>query len=104
MTKINNPMTKVSEGINLNDKDYTNLLLSTLKELEKCMCVCLTEASNDFLYDKYYYMFNKISLLQRKLFDVAFYNGWYVLESVSDTKLDEKLKILTDEYTKLRSE
>lgn len=104
MTKINNPMTKVSEGINLNDKDYTSLLLGTLKEMEKCMCICLTEASNEFLFNKYFDMFNKIVNLQRKLFEFGFYNGWYILESVSDTKLNEKLNILTDEYTKLRSE
>lgn len=104
MTKINNPMTPVCEGINLNDKDYSNLLLSVLKEMEKCMCICLTEASNEFLYNKYFDIFVKISELQRKLFEFAFYNGWYVLESVSDTKLTEKLKLLTDEYVKLRSE
>ena len=33
MTKINNPVTKVNNGIDLNDKDYSNLLLTTLKEL-----------------------------------------------------------------------
>ena len=103
MTKINNPMTMVSDGMNINDKDYTNLLLSTLKEMEKCMCICLTEASNDFLYNKYYDIFVKVSNLQRKLFEFAFYNGWYVLETVSDTKLTEKLKLLTDDYVKLRS-
>ena len=104
MTKINNPMTIVSDGINLNDKDYANLLLSALKEMEKCMCICLTEASNEFLYNKYYDIFVKISNLQRKLYEFAFFNGWYILETVSDTKLTEKLKMLTDEYVKLRSE
>ena len=104
MTKISNPMTEVSKGINLNDKDYTSLLLNTLKEIEKCMCVCLTEASNEFLYNKYYDIFNKICNLQRKLFEYEFYNGWYILESVSDTKIDEKLKLLTDEYVNLESE
>ena len=104
MTKVCNTMTKVSEGINLNDKDFTSLLLNKLKEMEKCMCICLTEASNEFLYNKYYDMFNKITNLQRKLFEFGFYNGWYILESVSDTKLEEKLKMLTDEYVKLRGE
>ena len=57
----------------------------------------------EFLYNKYFDIFVKISELQRKLFEFAFYNGWYVLESVSDTKLTEKLKLLTDEYVKLGS-
>lgn len=104
MSKINNPVTKVSEGIEINDKDYSNLLLGILKELEKGMCVCMTEASNEFLYNKYIDMFNEITDLQREVFDFAFYNGWYVLESVSDTKRDEKLKMLTDEYIKLKGE
>ena len=33
--KILNPKTEVSKGINLNDKDYINELLSCLKEMEK---------------------------------------------------------------------
>ena len=32
--KISNPKTEVPKGINLNDKDYTNELLSCLKEME----------------------------------------------------------------------
>ena len=104
MTKISNPVTKVNEGIEINDKDYSNLLLTTLKELEKGLCICMTEASNDCLYNKYVDMFNEVSDLQRKVFDFAFYNGWYILENVSDTKRDEKLKMLTDEYIKLRGE
>ena len=104
MTKINNPVTKVNNGIDLNDKDYSNLLLTTLKELEKGLCVCMTEASNDFLYNKYVDMFNEVTDLQREVFDFAFYNGWYSLESVSDTKRDEKLKMLTDQYIKLKGE
>lgn len=102
MTKINNPVTKVNIGIDLNDKDFSNLLLSSLKEMEKCLCICMTEASNDFLYNKYVDMFNEVSELQRKVFDFAFYNGWYVLETVSDTKIKEKLNLLTKEYDDLK--
>lgn len=102
MTKINNPVTKVNIGIDLNDKDFSNLLLSSLKEMEKCLCICMTEASNDFLYNKYVDMFNAVSALQRKVFDFAFYNGWYVLETVSDTKIKEKLNLLTKEYDDLK--
>jgi hypothetical protein len=47
------PCYVINNGIDLNDKDYSNLLLSVLKEMEKCMCICLTEASNEFLYNKY---------------------------------------------------
>lgn len=102
MTKINNSVTKVNIGIDLNDKDFSNLLLSSLKEMEKCLCICMTEASNDFLYNKYVDMFNEVSELQRKVFDFAFYNGWYVLETVSDTKIKEKLNLLTKEYDDLK--
>ena len=33
MTKINNPVTKVNTGIDLNDKDFSNLLLANYQLL-----------------------------------------------------------------------
>lgn len=43
---IGNPKTKVPSGKKLNDKDYMNCLLCSLKELVKLYAITLTEASN----------------------------------------------------------
>ena len=51
--KICNPKTSVPTGKSLNDKDYLNCLLSTLKEMVKNYSVALTEASNKNLYNNY---------------------------------------------------
>lgn len=98
MSKIGNTVTEVPKGIELNEKDYCMCLLTTIKEMEKNYVVSMTEASNEWLYDKYKDIFNKISDLQRKLYVEMFRNGWYQLESVSATKLDEKYTMLDTDY------
>ena len=51
--QIKNPKVEVPTGKTLNDKDYMNSLLSTLKELVKNYAIALTEASNENLYNEY---------------------------------------------------
>ena len=51
--KIENTEVLVPSGKALNDKDYMNSLLSSLKELVKNYAVVLTETSNEILYKKY---------------------------------------------------
>ena len=51
--QICNPKVEVPTGLNLNDKDNINSLLSTLKEMTKNYAVALTEASNEILYHEY---------------------------------------------------
>ena len=41
-SKICNVKVEVPEGISLNDKDYLNSLLSTLKEMEKNYVLAMT--------------------------------------------------------------
>ena len=77
--QISNPKTSVPTGIQLNDKDYINCLLSTLKEMTKNYALAMTEASNEVLYQKYKNIFNSVSDLQRETFELAFRNGWYIL-------------------------
>lgn len=98
MTKeVGNNKTKVPKGMELNDKDYGNSLLSCLKELEKNYTVALTEASNDTLYDELFATFQQISELQRETYNLLFQNGWYQLEEADQTKIDKKLKMLSQE-------
>ena len=49
---ISNEKKVVSKGTNLNDKDYLNNLLCSLKDLCKNYCTVLTEVSNESLYSK----------------------------------------------------
>ena len=61
MSKIENQVTKVPNGIELNDRDYCTCLLTTLKDMEKNYVIAMSEASNEWLYEIYRGIFNKIS-------------------------------------------
>lgn len=95
--EICNNKTKVPKGMELNDKDYGNQLLSALKELEKNYVVFLTEASNNVLYDEIFATFQAISELQRETYNILFKKGWYQLEEADNPKIDKKLKMITQE-------
>lgn len=101
MSKISNPKVEVPTGIKLNEKDYCTCLLSTLKEMSKNYSLAMTEASNEHLYQIYRDIFLDLSDLQRKVYNLMFQNGWYQLENVTQTKLDEKSKMLDKEYQSL---
>ena len=45
--EIKNEKVQVPNGIEMNDKDYLNSLLSCLKEMTKNFATAMTEASND---------------------------------------------------------
>ena len=99
--QIQNPKTEVPSGIKLNDKDYLNCLLNSLKEMVKNYSVVLTEASNEALYNTYKTMFDKYINLQRDVFELAFRKGWYTLEKVEANKISNKYLTLNSEYTDL---
>ncbi|MDD6878728.1 MAG: spore coat protein [bacterium] len=99
--KISNPKIEVPKGLQLNDKDYITSLLSCLKELEKNYTVCLTEASNEYLYNKYLNMFNNISSMQRSVYELMFKKGWYCIDEAPQSKITEKLTMLSQEYEDL---
>lgn len=99
--KITNEKTKVPTGIELNDKDYLNSLLSHLKEMSKNYVTVMSEASNEVLYEQYYQTFERIITLQRDAYELMFKNGWYSLEEVKEAKIIEKLTNLTTEYNDL---
>ena len=51
MNNVSNPKVIVPNGIELNDKDYINSMLSSLKCLVKNYVIALTEASNEHLFE-----------------------------------------------------
>jgi len=99
--KISNTKVEVPKGVQLNDKDYLNCLLSHLKEMLKNYATVLTEASNEYLYDKYFQMFDRISILQRDTYELMFQKGWYSVEKADETKITNKFNMLTQEYNDL---
>ena len=99
---ISNPKTEVPKGTSINDKDYMNSLLGTLKEMVKNYAVTLTEASNQNLYNEFKTMFDEYSNLQREVYETIFRKGWYSLEKVDEQKLDSKYQILNQEFMNLQ--
>lgn len=102
--QISNPKTEVPTGINLNEKDYLNCLLTTLKEIEKNYVTSMTEASNEHLYNSYNSVFEKITNLQRETYELMFKKGWYSLEQADEQKINEKYNTLLEEYQNLEVE
>lgn len=101
--KIQNPKTNVPTGIELNDKDYMNRLLSCLKEIEKNYAIALTEASNETLYKEIKIFFDKYATLQREVYEEMFRNGWYQLESVDTKKIETKYSNIKTELQDLNN-
>ena len=86
-----------------NDKDYLNMTLSLLKDMEKNYAISLTEASNENLFAKYEEMFNVVKSLQREVFELAFRKGWYELEKAPSNKITEKYNTLNTEFNDLNN-
>ena len=99
--KISNTKVEVPKGTQMNDKDYINSVLSSLKEMAKNYTTAMTEASNEVLYEEYFNMFNNISKLQRDVYEVMFQKGWYSLEEAPENKINQKYNMLTTEYNDL---
>lgn len=100
--KISNPKTEVPTGKSLNDKDYMNCLLTSLKELVKNYAIALTEASNEHLYNQYKTMFDQYISMQRDTFELMFRKGWYSLEKADMQKISSKARMLQQEITDLQ--
>lgn len=100
--KIANPKATVPTGIELNDKDYMNCLLTTLKELEKNYTIATTEASNEHLYKAFSSIRTDVSKLQRETYEKMFQYGWYSLEKAENVKIQEKYNTLAQEYQDLK--
>ena len=99
--KICNVKVEVPEGISLNDKDYLNSLLSTLKEMEKNYVLAMTEARSEKLYQLHKEVFLKIAGMQRDVYELMFRKGWYCLEKAEGTKIADKHQMLDKEYTSI---
>lgn len=100
---ISNPKVEVAKGTALNEKDYINSLLASLKELSKGYSVAMIEASNESLYNIHKEAFLQASLLQREVFEVMFRKGWYEMDSVDANKINNKYQTLNQELVDLNA-
>lgn len=101
--KIENPKTEIPKGIELNDSDYLQELLTCLKEMKKNFSTAETEASNEILFNKYKSMCEEITTLQRKAYELSFKNGWYSIEKEDTNKINEKLNELNQKLNDLET-
>ena len=101
--QIKNPKTEVTTGMVLNDKDYADQLLCSLKSMVKNYATILTEVSNENLYQKYKMMFDNYSSLQREAYEFMFRNGWYIIEKAEIQKINDKNNTLNQELMDLNA-
>ncbi len=95
--------TKVDKTVELNDRDYLIDILSSEKALTKDMSIALTEASNRDLLDEYFEFFEITQALQADAYELAWNNGWYVLENAEKTKINKKVTELTKKLEELEN-
>ncbi len=101
--QVCNTEKQVPTGINLNEKDYINALLSSLKDMEKNYVIAMTEASNETLYNQYKTIFDSIASLQRDTYELMFRYGWYKLEKAEEQKINDKANTLSQELQDLNA-
>ena len=89
--KIQNEKVEVPVGVELNDENYLNDILATLKGMVSNYANVLNEASNMNYYNTIKTIFDETSTLQRNFFDDLFQRGWYCLEEAESTKINEAI-------------
>ena len=92
--EIKNSQKEVPSGIKMNDRDYLNSILELEKNMSNNYSIALNEASNDYLYEDYFSMLEDSKDMARELYNLMFKNGWYSLEEIDNTKLDNKINTL----------
>lgn len=101
MSKIENIKMEVPNNIYINDEDMLNSLLEIEKNMSVNLTIALNEASNEYLYERIFDIFETIKDLQRDLFEIAFKYGWYSLEEAEENKILQALSKLKTKYNSL---
>ena len=86
---IQNPESQVPKTPQMNDRDFTNDMLSTEKYMTDAYSTALNEASNELLYQDLLSIFTETQNMQRELYDLMFQKGWYKLEAAEQQKLQQ---------------
>lgn len=99
--KIQNDKIELLETMEMNDENYLNDLLETIKNMSNNLSVATNEASNETLFSKLKDMFNDIKNLQREIYELSFFLGFYKLEKAETSKIDEKYQELNQKLNQL---
>ncbi len=89
-SKVENPKTEVPETSNLNDRDYLNGILESLKNMSNNFSIALNECSNETMYKEVFTMFQETKDMAREAYTLMFQNGWYSLEKAEQQKIMSK--------------
>ena len=100
--EIKNQKKEVPTGIEMNDRDYLNVLLEMEKNISNNISVALNEASNDTLYEHFFNMLHASKNMGRELYNLMFKMGWYSLEASEQNKLQTKYSELTNKNSQLK--
>ena len=99
--KVQNEKVEVPSGLELNDENYLNDILASLKSLVSNYACVLNEASNMNYYNLIKQLFDEASLLQRDFFDALFQRGWYCLEKAEQKKITEAINKLQPKLSEM---
>lgn len=99
--ELKNDKVEVPMGISMNDCDYLNSVLTIEKNMSNNYSVALNEASNDYIYEDYFTMFEDTKDAARDLYNLMFKYGWYILEEADDTKVKQSIKKLETQIKEL---
>ena len=87
---IQNPESPVQKTPEMNERDFTNDLLTTEKYMTDSYNTFLNEASHQALYQDVLNIFTETQNEQRQLYNLMFQKGWYKLEPAEQQKLQQK--------------
>jgi spore coat protein CotF len=87
---IANPKVQLNKTPQMNDRDFSNDLLSTEKYMTNAYSTFLNEASHEALYQDMLSIFTETQNEQRQLFNLMFQKGWYKLEPEDQQKIQQK--------------
>ncbi len=84
---IQNPKTEVPNTAQLNDRDYTDMMLNTCKKMVDSYAIALNECSNDAFYNMLFKIFQETSQSQRRWYNLMFRKGWYSVTAEPTQKI-----------------
>lgn len=85
-------------------KDYLGDILETEKNMVVNYAIALNEASCDNIYNEYKRQFDNLSDASKKLFNIAFNNGFYNLTPESASNIKSKCQMLEEDLNCLKCE
>lgn len=85
---VKNIETEIPKGLEMNDCDYLNSILTLEKNMSNNYSIALNEMSNNDLYEFLFDIYKETQEMQRDLFNLLFELGWYELEKADNSKIN----------------